>query len=175
MRYLIDDRGVEPEIALALYRTTLVWAASRAGRFQFSLRPSMYKSPEEVQRFYGLGTVVTPISPKVPRTLFGWILARLLPQREESVQVTGQSGLAFVKALTWAEAPPKAIAGDICPVEDLILYVGDRPLYAVYDYGRDQVLDLTEGELESLRNELQRANLDPNRVRPAPPYITKKK
>ena len=124
-----------------------------------------------MQRFYELGTVTTPASPRAPRTLLDRILARLSLKREESVQVTGKPDQAFVEALIRTEAPPKAIAGDVCPVEDLILHMGERALYAIYDYGRDQVLDLTEEQLESLRNELRRANLDPNRVRPAPPYI----
>jgi hypothetical protein len=42
----------------------------------------------------------------------------------------------------------------------------------VYDYGRDQVFDLTDEELESVREALEDAGIEPTILIAAPPYLT---
>ncbi len=88
------------------------------------------------------------------------------------MQISGASSQELIQALTEQAAPPRAVAGDLSPVEDILLFSGERTLYALYDYGRTQVLDLDNDELTNLRQTLEQSGLDPGVIVMAPPYTT---
>lgn len=171
MRYLIDEHGIEPVTSLALYRTTLTWAAERGERFVLYFVPEAYDDPDVPTRLRALGTArETPSSEGSPGVL-GRLLGKL-SGRKSRVEVEGHPDQSFVREMTEHTAPAGAVAGDVSPVEDLMVFAGDRTLYASYDYGRTQVLDMTDEELVQLRQALERSGLDPERVVAAPPYVT---
>lgn len=170
MRYLIDDREADPETALALYRSTLAWAAIRGERFVLRLQTGIYDDPADVTRLCALGQTTAAPTVGPPSGLPDRILAKLFPNPEDIVEVRGTPDEAFVRELTRKPAPPRAVSGDVSPVEDVMVLIGDRRLYSLSDYGRDQVLNLTEEELDSLRQTLRQAGLEQERVIPAPSF-----
>jgi hypothetical protein len=102
----------------------------------------------------------------------GRAFAKLFGPQEDIIRVQGKADESFIQSLTSKGAPAKAVSGDVSPVEDVIVFIADRPLYASYDYGRTQVLELTQEELESLRKGLESQGLDSGRLIPAPPYVS---
>jgi hypothetical protein len=152
MRYMIDDRDAEPETSLSLFRTVITWTAIRSDSFVIALQPKVYDNPDDVTRLCLLGQVVAASG--------------------DVVQVKGTPNETFIWELTKSAAPPKAVSGDVCPVEDVKLFIGERLLYALYDYGRVQILDLTFEEFKNLNQTLKETGLDPSSVIPAPQYIT---
>jgi hypothetical protein len=88
------------------------------------------------------------------------------------LQVEGIPNETFVRELTSRTAPPKAVSGDVSPVEDVMIFIGERAIYASYDYGRTQVLELEDDELMNLQQTLKNAGLDPTHIIVAPPYVT---
>jgi hypothetical protein len=156
MRYLIDDRDADEAAARALYRTLIRWAAPHADRFVIGLQRAVYDSPDDVARFTALGTVDDE---------------REGSRDRDAVQIRGTLTEDAIRALTEHATPARAVAGDASPVEDVALFNGDRRIYALYDYGRTQMLDLDENQLASLRETLERAGFDPAVITIAPPYI----
>jgi hypothetical protein len=152
-RYIVDDTRLEPERALALHRTVLRWAALRAESFVLYVDPTVYERPGDVDALLALGDGE--------------------PDRSQtrSVAVRGQPGPEVVERLVSTTAPPGASAGDLSPVEDVSFLAGDRRLFGSYDYGRDQLLELTEDELALLEQTLREAGFDAVIV-PAPPFAT---
>ena len=61
-----------------------------------------------------------------------------------------------------------AISGDLCPVGDLRVMRGQRTLYRVSEYGRDQVFELTDDELAALGARLFEAGLGAELLAPMP-------
>lgn len=170
-RYLIDEHDLEPETELALYRTTLAWAAGRAERFVFVLQPDLYDELAQVKLLTSLGSVT--FSPEV-RGSDNWIsrnLAKLFGKSKERLQVEGSPNDTFVQILTSMTAPPRAIAGDLSPVEDVEIFIGGRIIYRLSDYGRTQILELDNEELDNLRQVLEAAGLNAERVILAPLYV----
>jgi hypothetical protein len=171
MLYLIDQRDAEPEMSLALYRAALGWAVLRGTRFVIHIQRAVYEDPKEVARFSALGDV-TKVSSDLPPDLFGRFAAKLFRSGSDIIQVEGIPSAALANELTRTAAPAKAVSGDLSPVEDVLIFEGDRALFASYDYGRDLILDLTDEELKTLRQTLLEAGLEVERVIPAPPAIT---
>jgi hypothetical protein len=167
MRYLIDQRRVEPETAQALYKIVLAWAADRGNRFIIRLQRGIYENPEDAARLLALGEATASYG-EAPKDFIGRIIARVFPPPTDMVQVEGVPNKEFVHELTHRDVPSKAVSGDLCPVEDLTVRQGERILFGSYDYGRDLVLDLSAEELDSLGATLDRAGLDPSRVVVAP-------
>jgi hypothetical protein len=186
MRYLIDERDTEPEISLALYKSILTWAAARSDSFMLSLQSGIYDNLDDETRLRALGKVTTFLAPEptvseihlfqevinIFSNLADIVQVRVNDRSTEVLQVRGTPDQMFVQELTRRGSPERATSGDLCPAEDVEMFVGDRRLYGLYDYGRTQVLDLTDEELESLCQTLTHAGLDPTYVIPAPPYIT---
>jgi hypothetical protein len=178
------------ETPLALYRFTLAWAAKRSDRFMLKLVPGIYDDPEDEARFRSLGQEkIIPI-PEVTdadrllrdalqnavklltSTLAYRIPVEVIDAPTEIVQVQGTPTDVFVKELTRKRPPQKAISGELCPVEDLDLFAGDRRLYSLPDYGRVQLLDLADEELESLCQTLSQAEFDPTHLVRSSPYVS---
>jgi hypothetical protein len=150
---------------LAVYRTVLAWAAAQSDRFVVCLVPNVYGDPALLGR-------AREVPPDVePAGIVGRIL-RELADPCSVVELEGRPGKDFVRAMTGHAAPARAVAGDSRPVEDVLLLAGDRTLYAAYDYGRTQILEITPGELDDLHGRLVRAGLDPGAIAPAPPYVS---
>src|SRR2546426_12138973 len=116
MRYLIDQRGLEPEIALAFYRTALAWAAKRGQRFVIHLRRGIYGDPQDAARLCALGEPRAS-TPHIPKDLPGRLIARMFPAPSDMVWVEGMPDQVFVSELTRTGAPLHAVSGDLCPVE----------------------------------------------------------
>ncbi|MEQ8963652.1 MAG: hypothetical protein RLP02_38065 [Coleofasciculus sp. C2-GNP5-27] len=185
MRYLIDERNLELDTSLAVYRTALTWAAARSEYFILSLQPGVYNNPEDETRLRALGKVTTiPIARatdsenllfqevvKFFSILTDTLQIRVKDRPTQVVQVRGTPDDAFVRELTRKEAPEKAISGDLCLAEDVELFLGKRRLYSLYDYGRTQILDLIDEELESIHQTFTRAGLDPSYLISTPPYV----
>lgn len=165
MIYLIDQHDAEPEMSLKLYRTALAWAAKRGDRFLIRLRRNIYTDSDQLSRLQALGQV-TQVTSDLPPGLIGALTARLFRGGSDVLQVEGTPGPEFTNELTEHAAPPKAISGDLSPVEDVIVMAGRRVLFAAYDYGRDVLLDLEDEGLESLRRTLREAGLEDERVKP---------
>jgi hypothetical protein len=172
MRYLINEPDADEAALLALYRAVIAWAATHADRFVISLQRDIYDDPDTAARFSRLGEIVTAPDADSPKGLTEQIRARLRRRSPDDVQIIGTPGAEVIRALTEQAAPRRAIAGDLSPVEEILLFNGDRAVYALYDYGRTQVLDLDEHELTSLRETIGQAGFDPTIIVAAPPYST---
>lgn len=172
MHYLINEQDAEEAIALAQYHTVLRWAAGHADRFLISLQRHIYDDPGAIVRFSRLGEVVTTPNGEASANVTQRSLAKLFKGASESLKISGVPSQELILALTEQTAPPRAVAGDLSPVEDILLFSGERSLYSLYDYGRTQILDLNEHELVGLRETLRQAGLDPAVVVVAPPYTT---
>lgn len=170
MRYLIDQRDAEQEMALALYRAALAWAARRGDRFVMDIQRGVYDDPDAVGRLRALGRV-TEVSSDLPRDLISRLVTKLFRGGSDIIRVEGAPGAAFTDELTRTAAPAKAVSGDLSPVEDVQVFASERAIFASYGYGRDLILDLGEEEVESLRQALREAGLDAERVTPAPATI----
>lgn len=156
MRYLVDEKELEPEDSLATYQLALAWAVPRSDRFVLLIEPEAYDDRAYLLRLYALGNATTPEDSRL----------------DDMVQVTGIPGAALIQELTRKQSPPNATSGDLCPVQQATLFQGERRLYACYDYGRTQILDLTLAEADDLRPTLEQKGLNGGILRPAPPYIT---
>jgi hypothetical protein len=174
MRYMIGCQNAETETALALYRTTLTWAASYSDSFELDLQVNAYDDPDEVRHLCALGQATAISDFKPQRSALDQLFTRLFRKPANSIQVKGTPDATFIRELTSKAAPANAVAGDVSPVEDLKLFSKGRLLYGSYDYGRAQVLDLTNEEYEELRQALEQAGLDPECLVLAPPYITER-
>jgi hypothetical protein len=153
MRYLVDEHDLDEPASLSAYRTLLAWAASNGDQFSLMVEPSVYDDSAEASRLMRLGQVSTS-------------------ERAGSKRIEGMPGQMFVEELTWRRAPVRAISGDTCPVEEVVIFRGGRRFYACYDYGRTQVLDLTDEELADARSILRAASLDAGIIVRAPEYLT---
>jgi hypothetical protein len=171
MRYFIDEGEIDEATALALYRAILRWAAARADRFVLGLQRNIYDDPDELARLLSLGVSGSAPGSGVPPDLVDRIRQKLFKGSSKAVQIEGTPNEELIRALTERAAPPLAVAGDLSPVEDILLLKGKRAFYALYDYGRTQMLDLDNHELESLRQTIQQAGFDPAIVAVAPPRI----
>jgi hypothetical protein len=184
MRYLIDDRNAELEESLKIYRVTLAWAMERGDRFIISLVPEIYDHPDIVTKISALGEEeLLPIPPPTfEENLFIEILKSKLSnltklpidiheRPTKLLKIQGKPSAELIRELTTQTAPNKAIAGDLSPVEDINIFLGDRYLYILQDYGKTQVLDLNAEELTSLKQTLIKANLDPDYLVIAPNYV----
>lgn len=167
MIYLIDQRDAEPEMLVKLYRAALAWAAERGNRFLIRLQRSVYTDPSQLARLLALGQV-TQVTSDLPPGFVGRLTEKLFRSGSDIIQVEGTPGAAFTNELTQNEAPARAISGDLCPVEDVMVFVGSRVIFASYDYGRDLLLDLNDEEVENLRQTLREAGLEAERVKPEP-------
>ena len=156
MRYLVDETELEPEDSLSAYRAALAWAVPRSDRFVLLIEPEVYDDHDYLLRLYALGKAALPADSRL----------------DDMVQVTGRPGAALIQELTRKQSPPKATSGDLCPVQQATLFEGERRLYACYDYGRTQILDLTPEEADDLRPALEQQGLNGGILKPAPPYIT---
>lgn len=145
MRYVLRRTNLEHEDLLRLYHAFLAWGARNSDHFELGLNLGDYAEPDRAARLTALGTATEmPAQP----TLLGRMLGR--PELRE-VRVTGTPGESFVRELSTGIAPSGAISGDECPAEDLRLMRSGRTVYAIVDYGRDQLFDVTEDELAELR------------------------
>ncbi|HLO87002.1 MAG TPA: hypothetical protein VK203_18635 [Nostocaceae cyanobacterium] len=194
MRYLIDDWNAEPEESLALYRATVSWAARQSDYFVLSLQPDIYDSQFLLTKICALGEVErVPVPEPTPEeNLFAKTIKELFhpianvlevrfhQRPTELLKVYGKPSEDLITELTTRQAPERAIAGDLCPVEDVEMLIGDgetpsvadRCIYILNDYGRTQVLDMTSEEMESLQEHLLSAGLNPSRLVLAPKYIS---
>lgn len=166
MRLLLDHRDTEPEAELACYRASLAWAAARGDRFVMTLEPEVYDSPSQMADLAALGRLTGVESEHRPG-----ILGRLLGRGAASeglVHVEGAPDERLVERLTGMPVPEKVISGDLCAARDVRILRGDRALYSVLEYGRDQVFELEGDEREELDRSLQGASAGPIRLVPAP-------
>ena len=156
MRYLIDETNLGPEGSLAVYRLTVGWAAARGDRFVMLLERGVYDDPAELSRYTGLGKNLPTDDPRLV----------------DLIRVEGELSTSVVRELTRTGAPARAISGDVCPALQVTILVCDRTLYGCYDYGRTQMLDITNDELEDAKRTLVSGGLDPGVLTPAPRYVT---
>jgi hypothetical protein len=170
MLYMIDQRNAEPEMCLALYRAAMAWAAPLGGRFVIRIQRGVYEDSSELERLLALGRI-TQISSEVPPGLVGRLTAKIFRTGSDVTQIEGTPSRRFTNELTRAAAPAKAVSGDLSPVEDVLVFQGNRALFAAYDYGRDLILDLNDEEVENLRRTLVEEGLEAERVIRAPESI----
>ncbi|HBE17710.1 MAG TPA: hypothetical protein DEG17_19425 [Cyanobacteria bacterium UBA11149] len=193
MRYqfYLRDKKDDLETLIALYQVTIYWAANRGTRFILSLIPGIYDKPEDEARLCSLGKV-TIVPPRELTDTEKFIAQELMNACDKIVQelsgnklelstfsiptkvvqVQGTPDEIFAKELTCKRPPQKALSGELCPVEDLEVFVGDRCLYRSSDYGTMQIFDLTEEEHESLLQTLKEADIDPTYLVRSLPYVT---
>lgn len=74
------------------------------------------------------------------------------PTRDRTVQIRGQVSDQLVRELSHRQTPPSIIEGVGSPVDYLIMLDGERAVYAVYDYGSGQTVDVSADELSELQN-----------------------
>jgi hypothetical protein len=153
VRYYIDQSTLEPDDTLAVYQAALGWAIARANRFRMSLHHGIYDQPGDEERLRGFG-----MSESIDN------VSRPLRRPEAVVRVTGKPSQELALELTTKRAPAKATAGDLCPAEDLELFLENRLLFGCYDYGRDLLFDLMEDEREELSSRLKEKGLEPEIV-----------
>lgn len=184
MRYLINDCHAEIEERLKIYRTVLSWAVRQSESFLLSLQPDIYDQ-EIVNRICALGKVelVNLPQPNNTENLFMGIVKNLLYPLANKInirihnppsqllKVHGQPSENLIHQLTIRQTPTQAIADDLCPVEDVKLFLGKHHLYTLQDYGRTQILNLTTDELTNLQQTLINANLNIDYLVLAPKYI----
>jgi len=128
----------------------------------------IYDDPAELALLTALGTAHSvPAEPATEGLVDRW-LRRALTSRERLVRVEGTIRAGVIQTLLKGTAPARAIAGDDSPAEAIEISREGRVIYALYDYGRTQLLDVTAEELEELRRELTRLGLDPALLVPAP-------
>lgn len=159
MRYMVNEQDTTPELSLAIYRAALRWASAQGDRFEVWLDLNAYKSDEDALPICALGqSVAVPGSKR-----FG------LGGR--AIAITGMPGAAFANELTRRAAPADNLAGDVSPVAEVSIHVGNRRIYASFDYGSTQLFDLDAAELEGLFRALKHMGLDPTCIITAPDII----
>ncbi|MEZ4728414.1 MAG: hypothetical protein R3E79_14875 [Caldilineaceae bacterium] len=171
-RYLIDDHNLAPDLSLTLYHITLAWVISRGNRFMLTLQPDLYDDPMQLERLYSLGQIVSLNINDRPNDWFSRILSKIFVEQRNMVAISGSPSTVFLQVMTQIDVPLKVGIGDLCPVEDLQIFLDERRLYFSSDYGRTQILILTEEELNSLHQVLQEAGFDITCVILAPSYLT---
>ncbi|HWO26515.1 MAG TPA: hypothetical protein VNO30_47630 [Kofleriaceae bacterium] len=87
---------------------------------------------------------------------------------EEIIYIEGVPDEHFITTLTEIAVPEKVIVGDLCPVLELRVIRGDRALYTVLEYGRDQVFDLEGDERAQLEDYMQNTLVGPIHLIPPP-------
>ncbi|HLP90942.1 MAG TPA: hypothetical protein VK184_20455 [Nostocaceae cyanobacterium] len=184
MRYLINDSPAEIEERLILYRTVLSWAVRQSESFLLSLQPHIYDE-ETLNQISALGKVelIQLPQPNNTENLFMGIVKNLLRPLANKInirihnppsqllKIQGKSSENLINELTIRQAPTQAIADDLCPVEDVELFLGKHTLYTLRDYGRTQILNLTTDELTNLQQTLMNADLNIDYLVLAPKYI----
>ena len=152
MRFIIRDLTNDEETWRRIYQTLVDCAHSRATHFELRIERQMYATADEIQELLNCGQVQSPDS-------------------ATGVIVRGQPTEQLCALLKQRLPPAKAIAGDLAPCDRITYYRNDRVLYIVYEYGREQVLDLQPAEVIDLRDLLQSSGLDPRCLEVAPDYI----
>ena len=153
MRYLIDEKGTDTKASLAMYRVALPWAAARGDRTSFVVRADVYDDRAALARLLALATGEgTP-----------------MPQAPDELRYPAVPDAAFVAEMLGQGPPDRGASGELSPSTDVEVYAGERRIYGCYDYGRVQMLEVTEEELADLRRAFQAAGIDPGRIIPAPP------
>lgn len=173
--------NTEFETRLAVYRVTLAWAARKSDSFVIKLIPGIYDSSEDQAELCLLGKVtIIPQSSSDSTEINSDVIATNLQNAvkqfatlannitlnvgeipKQIIEVKGKPSDQFVQKLTQTLPPQKAVTGELCPVEDLDLYVGVRPILRLRDYGSIHSIDLIDAEAESLRQALLHTHLDP--------------
>lgn|SRR4030042_4464172 len=148
-RYYVDTNSMELESELTLYRLLLRWAAERGDHFEFGYEPTMYEHANDIERLQALGEVSRPTT-----------------SYRSAVMVRGKPSERFVAEMTRSAAPIRAVAGDVSPVDFVMIYIVERALYVSYDYGTVQTMDLTDEEVESLRQYLAHVGIESAKVVP---------
>lgn len=148
---LIDEAHLDPEVSLKIYRMLLTWAARQGARFEMTLQRSVYDSPEEFLSLRALGVEKTSTA-----------------RTSDEDHIEGTPSSSFIQALISKQAPQRAISGDNSPVEDVVIFVDDRPMYGSYDYGRTQLLNLTKEETTVVKEMLHSLGLSSDVLVPAP-------
>jgi len=156
LRYMIDESNTTSETSLSLYRAAVTWAARRGSRFEMRVERNRYRDLEGLRRLTALGSTAT--APE--EQLFG--------KSTDPVFVTGTAGEDLARELTCVAAPANDLSGDVSPVEAVSIYLGERRTYAAFDYGSTQLLELTDDELQDLRETLKAQGLDPGYLIRAP-------
>ncbi|HWN68797.1 MAG TPA: hypothetical protein VNM90_14265 [Haliangium sp.] len=152
MQYIFQDHpALAPETANAFYEISLRWAAEHGTAFVLTMYPRDYGRAADIERFAALGAATWMHRPG-----------------EEVVEVIGAVGEELVDTLFESLMPMGAITGDLCPVGDLRVMRGQRTLYRVSEYGRDQVFELTDDELAALGARLFEAGLGAELLAPMP-------
>jgi hypothetical protein len=154
MQYIFQDHpALSPETANAFYEISLRWAAEYGTAFALTMYPRDYGRAADIERFAALGAATWMHRPG-----------------EEMVEVIGAVGEELVDTLFQSLMPMGAITGDLCPVGDLRVLRGQRILYRVSEYGRDQIFELTDDELGALSARLFEAGLGTELLAPMPPH-----
>lgn len=154
MQYMFQDHhALAPETANAFYEISLRWAAEHGTAFVLTMYPSDYGRAADIERFAALGAATWMQRPG-----------------EEVVEVIGAVGEELVDTLFQSLMPMGAITGDLCPVGDLQVMRGQRILYRVSEYGRDQMFELTDDERAALSARLFEAGLGAELLAPILPH-----
>jgi hypothetical protein len=174
MRYIVDEKDMDFDISLRYYRAIIAWVTMYGDCFILSIKPDDYDNPVYVSRLYALGQILDISNLQDVDYKKAKLIKNIFGRSSETVQVIGIPTSQFLKEMISKPAPPKAISGDIIPVEDILIFKSNRILYISNDYGRSQVLDVSNEELNSLLQSIKQAELDPARIVPAPPYVSSK-
>jgi hypothetical protein len=143
MLYIFQDHpALPPQTGHAIYEISLRWAAEHGTAFVLTIYPRDYGRAADIQRFAALGAATWMQRPG-----------------EEVIEVIGAVGEELVDTLFQSLMPMGAATGDVCPIGDLRVLRGQRILYHVSEYGRDQTFELTDDELAVLSARLFEAGL----------------
>lgn len=186
MRYLINDSELSEESALQLYQTMLTWFALHSDKFVFTIQSGVYDEQENEERLRKLGQItdievsemqaqISSFSDKVLPLLnkLSELVEVSLNDKERKVlKVEGNPTNEFIYELTHQSTPNLVVSGSPAPVEDLEMLDNGRSIYRLYDYGRTQIIEITELEFQDLCKTLERAGLNPTSIQIAPTYLT---
>lgn len=146
-RYLVDESRLDFEQSRAVFRRVLDWAIPHADAFSLTIEPSIYTHSAQRDRILALST-------RPPLAL-----------ASEQTVVGGAPPAEFLEVLTATMAVTRPLPSDLSCIDVVELSRQGRRFYAMFDYGRTQVLDLSDEEVADLRQALGR---DADIVIPAP-------
>jgi len=161
--FLLEDARLDDETARQVYKTSVGWAAEFGSRYELTLQPELYEDREALARLLALGVVsrIPSSSGRVAR----WLAA----DHDVECRVSGTDMDGFVRTMTDQTIAVRARSSELGPVEDAAAFDDDTRIYALFDYGRTQLVDGTDEQLTALRRRL--ADLSPEPLlRPTDDY-----
>lgn len=119
---IVDDVALEPDRARVLYEVVLVWAAGPGERLVLRIRRAHYEEEGDLDRILALGPPILKQDGQVASP--------------NVVEMEAPADRTVVSSRAAMDVRERAIAGELRPVEDVLILRGDRTIFAISDYGR---------------------------------------